>query len=235
MTAELEFISKPPARESSSTPPILVLFHGYGANMRDLMGLSDIVDPRLEVVAAQAPIDLSPHGMPGGRAWFHLQQDERGEITYDRQTALESIDIAANFIDGQSRKSTPEPPGVLVMGFSQGAMISHALLLQKKVKLNGIAACSGRLVEEMFPDSSDCGERIPKDMPILLTHGSMDPLIPIENGHALRDFYSSTPAQMTWIEEPIGHGIGPRSAEALGTWSTAAVDRMLENDQTSIK
>ena len=235
MPTDLESISKPPASEHPSNAPVLVLFHGYGANMHDLMGLSEIVDPRLEVVAAQAPIDLSSHGMPGGRAWFHLQQDERGDITYHRETALESIDIAAGFIDTQIRRRETPPPGVLVMGFSQGAMISHALLLQQRVSLDGIAACSGRLVDEMFQGTADHGELIPEGLPVLLTHGSLDPLIPIENGHSLRDFYSSTAASMTWIEEPVGHGIGPRSAEALQAWSTSAVDRILEKDQTSIR
>lgn len=195
--------------------------------MHDLMGLSEIMDPRLKVIAAQAPIDLGSHGMPGGRAWFHLHQDERGEISYDQETAFQSIDIAANFINQQSTATGSPAPGVLVMGFSQGAMISHALLLQQRVKLDGIAACSGRLVEEMFQDGTDNRQSVPENMPILLTHGSLDPLIPIQNGHALRDFYSSTSAQLTWIEEPIGHGIGPRSAEALAAWSTSAVDRVL--------
>tara|TARA_Y100000589_G_C27159539_1_gene632187 strand:+ start:1152 stop:1838 length:687 start_codon:yes stop_codon:yes gene_type:complete len=227
MTSNLEFISKPPIQESTATPPILVLFHGYGANMHDLIGLSDIMDPRLKIIAAQAPIDLGPHGMPGGRAWFHLHQDERGEIRYDQETAFQCIDIAAEFIDQHSGDSESAAPGVLAMGFSQGAMIAHALLLQQKAKLDGIAACSGRLVEEMFRDGMGNSECVPENMPILLTHGSLDPLIPIQNGHALRDFYASTPAQLTWVEEPIGHGIGPRSAEALSNWSRSAVDRIL--------
>lgn len=195
--------------------------------MHDLMGLSEIVDPRLKVVAAQAPIDLSTQGMPGGRAWFHLHQDERGEISYDQQTAIASIDIAADFIEQQTAQPGNPCPGVLVMGFSQGAMIAHALLLQEKVKLDGIAACSGRLVEEMFSNADETGPIVPEDMPILLTHGTHDPLIPIQNGHALRDFYSSTQARLTWVEEPIGHGIGPRSTEALSAWSTSAVDQLL--------
>ena len=227
MNTELDFISRPSNADSQTASPLLVLFHGYGANMHDLMGLADIVDPRLEVVAAQAPIDLSSAGMPGGRAWFHLHQDERGEISYDEPSARASIEIASEFIRDLSTKSESPPPGVLAMGFSQGAMISHALLLQGKAELDGIAACSGRLVEGMLTETDDVRDRIAEDLPVLLTHGTLDPLIPIANGHALKELYAETPAQLTWVEEPIGHGIGPRSAEALSMWSTTAVERIL--------
>ncbi|MEE2907662.1 MAG: hypothetical protein VX527_07495 [Planctomycetota bacterium] len=219
MADTLEYISRPPQMETGTPPPLLVLFHGYGANMHDLIGLADVVDPRLHVLAAQAPIDLGMYGMPGGCAWFNLQQDSNGEIQYDLKGALESISIAADFVSNATTNIECDASRVMVMGFSQGAMLAHALLLQNRIPLAGIAACSGRLVDALFDDQEDARKNAAPGLPVLLTHGTHDDLIPIHHGHALRDFYESTPADMTWVEEPIGHGIGPRGIEGLAEWS----------------
>ena len=222
MTEALEYISRPPRLETGSPPPLLVLFHGFGANMHDLIGLADVMDPRLHVLAAQAPIDLSAHGMPGGRAWFNLHQDASGEIQYDLQGAKDSVDIASNFIANATQNIECDASRVMVMGFSQGAMLAHALLLQARVPLAGIAACSGRLVEALFDNPEIAKENVPSELPVLLTHGTLDELIPIGHGHALRDFYATTAADLSWIEEPIGHGIGPGAVEGLAEWSKKA-------------
>tara|TARA_B100002052_G_C15837325_1_gene578404 strand:- start:601 stop:1281 length:681 start_codon:yes stop_codon:yes gene_type:complete len=222
----LEYLSRPPRIESEAPPPVLVLFHGYGANMHDLIGLADVMDPRLHVLAAQAPLDLAEVGMPGGRAWFHLQQDDTGQIQYDLDGARRSVEVATEFLTQATQSIECDRSRILAMGFSQGAMLAHAILLQARFPLAGIAACSGRLVEALFDDADIARKNVPSGMPVLLTHGSLDDLIPISHGHALRDFYQSTEADLTWVEEPIGHGIGPSSVEALSGWSTQTVDRI---------
>ena len=44
---------------------------------------------------------------------------------------------------------------VMVMGFSQGAMLAHALLLHARIPLAGIAGFSGRLVPELISNESE--------------------------------------------------------------------------------
>ena len=132
--------------------------------------------------------------------------------------------IAAEFIKAMTSAMECDEDRVVVMGFSQGAMISHALLLKGLVPLAGIAACSGRLVHELIDDADAAKQNVPADLPVLLTHGTLDELIPIENGHALRDFYQTTPAHLTYVEEPVGHGIGSDGAAALAAWSRQVLD-----------
>ena len=223
MTLPLEYIERAPQKIDSESSPMLFLLHGYGADMHDLFGLSDLIDPRYHVISAQAPHDLRQIGFPGGRAWFHLHQDAAGQIQYDGDGARAAVDLVASFVQEAVKHHEGDPEQVMVMGFSQGAMLAHALLLHARTPLAGVAGFSGRLVPELISDEAEARANVPAGLPVLVAHGSQDELIPVENGHALRDFYESTTCELTWIEEPIGHGIGPAGAEAFRTWTSSSI------------
>ncbi|MBG80175.1 MAG: hypothetical protein CMJ39_05630 [Phycisphaerae bacterium] len=221
MTLPLEYIQRPPEKTGPSKSPMLFLLHGYGADMHDLFGLANLIDPRFHIISPQAPHDLRQIGYPGGCAWFHLHQDQTGQIQYDSDGARDAVELAATFISNAVEQHDGDPNQVMVMGFSQGAMLAHALLLHARIPLAGIAGFSGRLVPELISDESEARSNVPDGLPVLVAHGSHDDLIPVQNGHAIRDFYESTACNLTWIEEPIGHGIGPNGAEAFQAWTSA--------------
>jgi len=210
----LEGIIAPPRPDVSEHPCTLVLLHGYGAHAGDLLGLRDEIDPGLRCVALQAPHDLGPVGMPGGRAWFHLQVTPDGDIAYDTAGALAAKDQLADVVPAAVAQAGGDR--TIVLGFSQGAMLGHGLLLKSGVELTGLAACSGRLVPEIF---DACPLDVAAGFPIFLSHGTHDDIIPVASGHAIRDAYAQhADAAVTWVEEPIGHGIGPACLRGLRDW-----------------
>ncbi|MCH2137382.1 MAG: hypothetical protein MK101_12545 [Phycisphaerales bacterium] len=195
----------------------LVLLHGYGAHAGDLLGLRDTIDPSLRCIALQAPHDLGPMGMPGGRAWFHLNMTPEGDIAYDTPGALSSLAQLADVIPAAVAQAGGND--TIVLGFSQGAMLGHGLLLKHQLPVAGLAACSGRLVPEVFDVSP---LPVPAGTPVFLSHGTHDPVIPVTSGHAIRDAYTSDGnADVTWVEEPVAHGIGPEAMAGLQRWCAA--------------
>jgi predicted esterase len=93
----------------------------------------------------------------------------------------------------------------VIMGFSQGAMLAHALLLREQLTMLGLAGCSGRMIREFVSD----GSSVRQGQPVFLSHGTYDEVIPVVSGHELRNIYESqTGADVTWSEEPVGHDIG---------------------------
>jgi phospholipase/carboxylesterase len=153
-------------------------------------------------------------GMPGGRAWFHLQVTHDGDIAYDTDGAMAAKDQLADVVP----KAVDQAGGdaCIVLGFSQGAMLGHGLALQSDVALEGLAACSGRLVPEIFGDGP---LHVPSGFPVFLSHGTLDEVIPIASGVAIATAYRArSDAHVTWIEEPIGHGIGPACLSGLRDW-----------------
>ena len=59
---------------------LLVMLHGWGANFNDLTGLVDLLDlPDYQFLFPNAPF---PHfQIPGGRAWYALETEEREGLT----------------------------------------------------------------------------------------------------------------------------------------------------------
>src|SRR5437763_4490592 len=91
----------------------LVLLHGYGADEHDLLPIAQELDPRLRAVSLQAPLSL------GGpmRAWFQLQQDASGRISFDERQVRSAVTLAVEAVEEIAARA-PRP---LLLGFSQGA------------------------------------------------------------------------------------------------------------------
>ena len=211
----LRTIVTPPAPRSEPSDGCIVLLHGYGANAHDLLPLRDEIAPSWTAVAAEAPFDLGPAGMPGGRAWFHIAPDNMGGFRLDIDGAREALSQLAAALPAAVAEAGCSIENTVILGFSQGAMLGHALLLNEHMPMRGLAACSGRIVPEIFGS----GEGVPAETPVFLSHGSHVELIPLTSGHAIRAFYEeNTPAAITWCEEPVGHGIGPATLLALRNW-----------------
>ena len=217
----LQYVESPP-RSPSSPPPLLVTFHGYGSHMGDLHGLKDLLDGRFHVCSPQAPIDLAAMGMPGGWAWFNLSFTPTEGIGYDADGALDAITTAEQFVlEQQHRLGCTR---VVLLGFSQGAMLAHALLLRNTIQPIGIAACSGRMVDDVFGDASGHANAL-KDMPIFASHGRFDDVIPVQSGRDIRDWYGATDARLEYHEYDMAHGIDPTCLADLAAWCSTLLDQ----------
>ena len=192
-----------------------MLLHGYGANANDLLPMRDALTPESTAIAFEAPIDLGRFGMPGGHAWFHLGTGADGSITYEADGVQEAVAQLAVELPAAVEAAGHTLENTTVLGFSQGAMLGHCMLLRSQLPIRALAACSGRMIPELFGDGAD----VPANIPVFLSHGTFDELIPVTSGQAIRAFYeSNTDAAVTWEEEPIAHSIGPKMMQAMRRW-----------------
>lgn len=207
MTETLRFLERPAAGEPEGA---LVLFHGRGADERDLFPLLDELDPgrRLLGITPRGPLSLPP----GGAHWYRLG----GIPTPDPATFFPTFEIAASFLD-----ALPVPIDRVVLGgFSQGAVMSWALGLGKnRPRPAAIMALSGFMpeVEGFELDLADLD-----DYPIAIAHGSLDPIIPVELGRAAAERVRDAGADLLWRETPVPHTIDPSVLSELQAFVGAA-------------
>lgn len=152
---------------------LVVLLHGYGSNGDDLIGLAPYwrdALPGAAFVSPNAP-ERAP-GAPAGYQWFARPVDP------DPALRERNADIAAKtldaFLDAELARHALPPSRLVLVGFSQGAMMSlHAGL--RRAQPAAILGFSGLLVAPGRVKAEAQGAP-----PILLVHGDQDPVIPVK-------------------------------------------------------
>ena len=213
----LKHLVRKPVGVGQAPPPLLLLLHGVGSNEEDLFALAPYLDNRFLVVSARAPVALDY----GGYGWFRIDFTPRGMVA-DVEQAKRSLGMLPGFVEELVDIYGADVGRVYLCGFSQGAMMSLALLLTRPEMLAGVVAMSGRLpvqVLELEPDREAL-----TDKPVLVTHGLHDPVLTVEQGRAARDYLSALPVELTYREYPMGHEVSPQSLRDVTGWLTAALD-----------
>jgi phospholipase/carboxylesterase len=204
-------------REAASDPEgALILLHGRATDEHDLYPLLDIFDPekRLFAISPGAPItDESP----GGRHWYRFKQVGHPEP----QSWRETLSLLGEFLDTELRQREIPWDKTVLGGFSQGAVMSYSLGLDaSRPKPAGILAMSGFIptIEGWEPDLESR-----KNLPVMITHGELDPVISVEFGWKARDLLTEAGLDVTYIESRMPHTIDPRVIPEIADWVTDRV------------
>lgn len=164
----------------------VVIFHGYGANMRDLFPLWEMMGG--EKFNWYFPNGILPLSMGygyEGRSWFSIDieglekamregrhRDLRSFIPPEYESTLSHLESLLGDLKRRHEK-------LIVGGFSQGAMCSSHLALRGNVPIDALILLSGNLIaESKMPPAS-------KGIPFYMSHGTSDPVLSFDGAKAL--------------------------------------------------
>jgi phospholipase/carboxylesterase len=196
------------------------MLHGVAADENDLFPLADALDPRLTIVSLRAP---NPYY--AGFAWFRLEFLDDGSVLIDGGQARESLARLMVWLETAPARFGTDPDRTFLLGFSQGAIMSLALLATAPERLAGVVALSGRRPHELFEQTAPT-PAIAR-VPLLVAHGLFDDILPIAHGRAIRDIYAGVTQDLTYREFPVGHGIAADEVSLIGRWLTDRLDAMV--------
>ena len=198
-------------RHPSAEPEgALVLLHGRGADESDLFPLFDMVDPerRLAGVSPRGPLSLPP----GGAHWYRVLQ-----VGYpDPATFHPTFGVLQGWFDNMLDEVGVRIERTVVGGFSQGCVMSYALALgQGRPRPAGLIGMSGFIptVDDFSIDLSDAD-----GWPVLIGHGSFDPVIGVEWGRKAHELLTEAGADVIYREAPMQHTIGPNFLQEARGW-----------------
>ena len=185
---------------------LLVFLHGYGANGADLLGLADAMGPHLSGVgflAPDAPEACSSGG--GGLQWFPVPWiDGSPQAAADAGLDAATQDLNG-FLDARLVDEGLTPDRLMLLGFSQGAMMAMHVAPRRAQPVAGIVAISGRLLRPELLAS----EAVVRP-PVLLIHGDQDPVVPFGDMARAGDHLVAAGFQtFGHVMEGTGHGIAP--------------------------
>ena len=185
---------------------LVVFLHGYGADGKDLIDLAKPFGMALPNASFISPDAPHPCAMsPQGRQWFPIEEIPKGAI----KASLGLLGL----IDNEAKKLNLTFKDVILIGFSQGAMMSMQCLLINNEQLGAIIGYSGALKEENIDAADDQilnGKHKYSDTPILLVHGEQDEVVPFQSLEKSKNLLNKIGFNVqTLSRQDLAHGIDP--------------------------
>lgn len=202
MTRILDMGRKGPAQGTAKR--VVVLLHGYGADGNDLLGLADPLAPHMPDTAFIAP--NAPEtcvNNPMGFQWFPIpwldgSSEEEAARSMDR-----AVDDLNAFLDSVLEDEGVTPENLMLLGFSQGTMMSLHVAPRRETAFAGVVGFSGRL---LGPERLE--DEMKVKMPILLIHGDQDEMVPPASLPEAANALNSAGFEVyAHISKGTGHGI----------------------------
>jgi thioredoxin 1 len=198
--------------KGSSAQRLLLLVHGYAADERDLGGLLPYLDPD-GVFAAVMP--RAPIAVPGtaGYMWYDMVgggDDVAGQFA----NALEELDT---LVDAQCAELGFDRASAIFGGFSQGGGLALALGLfsmsdgRPRVHPAGVLAMSPATMTGPI-------DHAPRDVRVLVQHGTDDPLIPVQRSRDLARDLREFGVPTVYREYPMEHQVALEGLRDAHAW-----------------
>ena len=169
---------------SGSVKKVVIFLHGYGADGADLFSLSEPLSEQLPDCFFASPDAPRKCGAsPFGFEWFPIP-DIDGSTIPDMMKALASSENSIiKLIDGYKKRFSLDYSDIILLGFSQGCMMSLNVGLTSEEKFLCIVGFSGKII-----DQNNLKLRIKNHTETLLIHGDADQVVPSTHLLEAKDF-----------------------------------------------
>lgn len=186
-----------------------IWMHGLGANAHDFTpvppyfrfpeGLNiRFVFPN----APSIPVTINNgYVMP---AWYDLLTMDIGGNREDANGIRKSIEDINALIEHEIERGIPAE-NIFLLGFSQGSAMALSTGLRYPKKLGGIIGLSGYL--PIIDETAGERHQANQDTPILMIHGTQDPVVAVTRGEQSRDTLRDWGYDVEWHDYPMQHEV----------------------------
>jgi phospholipase/carboxylesterase len=178
----------------SPKAPVVFILHGLGANADDLFSLIKKMDlsPCLYVLP-DAPIALGNQAY----AWYDFQKQSREDTENSRDYLFRLMKLFS-----EEKPACIRP--IIMMGFSQGGVMSMEAGLNYPGKVSAIVSMSGYIWD---PSQTLKSPLASKKIPILLIHGSNDMIVTEDWTNKTVTALKKAGYKPRFVEFPMAHQI----------------------------
>lgn len=189
----------------SGLPPekIVLLLHGFGSSGADMIALA----PQWQE-ALPTTLFLAPHApqrcamMAAGYQWWGLSGFAPSALAAGAASAAPAIDA---FIDRKLAQYGLAEADLALVGFSQGTMMALQVGLRRRRRVAAIVGYSG-----MLTGTADLGHDAPVKPPVLLVHGTADPVVPVSALHMSEAQLKRIGVDVTtYVSHGVAHNVDP--------------------------
>ena len=190
-------------RSGAAPRQIVVLLHGFGSSGTDMIALA----PHWQDMLPDA-LFLAPHApqrcgfMGGGYQWWGLSGFAPAALAAGAASAAPAIDA---FIDRKLEQYGLTEAELALVGFSQGTMMALHVGLRRPNAVAAVVGYSG-----MLTSVADLARPTFPQPPVLLVHGSADPVVPVAALHTAESELKRLGVQVTThVSFGVPHSVDP--------------------------
>ncbi len=197
----------------------VIWLHGLGADGHDfepiVPQLRGDEDRPLRFVfphAPMRPVTINNHAVM--RAWYDIKGFDLSQKE-DRDGTTQSVAQVTELIEREEARGIASE-NIVLAGFSQGGAIALHLGLRFPRRLAGIIALSTYLpfATEAASERTEANAQTP----IMLGHGTHDPVVPIGLGHLSHERLSALGYPVRWYSYPMPHSVCPAQIQDIARW-----------------
>lgn len=211
MNTEFFYLVREPEIVNENTP-LLVLIHGYGSNEEDLFSFADQFDSRFLIISLRAPLTL-PFG---GYAWYSIDFENIDGKVSNGEEAVKAREGIASFVKKIQEKYNILPSKTVLLGFSQGAILSYGVSLSYPEIVQKIIALSGYAFNPILP--KNIKDLDYQNLDIFASHGTADQVIPVKLAQQTNLFLKELKVNHIYKEYPVGHSVCPQNFFDAKNW-----------------
>jgi phospholipase/carboxylesterase len=206
--------------EPERAPDAAVIWlHGLGADGFDFvpivpeLGLPETLQPRFVFPHAEVrPVTLN--GGMAMRAWYDILSLDRGGKQDEAGIRASAARVDALIAEQEAAGVARER--IVVAGFSQGGAIALHAGLRHPQRLAGIMGLSTYLpLDHTLAAEASAANR---DLPILMCHGSRDPMLPMALGQGSCQLLARLGWRPEWREYPMEHQVCMEEIRDISDW-----------------
>lgn len=202
--------------KSGTTRKIVLLLHGYGSSGADLISLAPHWQQSMPDALFLAPNAPERCGMTGGYQWWPLAAFSPQALATGATSAAPAID---GFIDRKLAQYGLTEADLAIVGFSQGTMMALHVGLRRSTQAAAIVGYSG-----MLTGATELARHPITKPPVLLIHGSDDPIVPVAALHAAKTQLLKLGVQVSsHVSAGLGHSVDPVGLRLGGEFVAAAL------------
>lgn len=201
----------------------VIWLHGLGADGFDFVALVpelDLGSLPVRFIFPHAPVrPVTVNNGYAMRAWYDIKvlssSGLAGPGMEDEAGIRESERTVRALIEREIAHGIPANR-IVVAGFSQGGAIALQTALRYPQRLAGALALSTYLpLRDRVSSESSAANR---ELPILMCHGTEDPVVPLALGAQSRDLLTALGYPLDWRTYRMQHQVCPEEIAAINTW-----------------